>query len=203
MTPPLPFGTFPKIHPFWKGSASLKHHLRECAANCWEFIHGFLSRQSDGSLSPQTRVTLCVGSSKRGSPWLGVTLPYPYLRIGQPCSLNFILKMRIDGSAWRNRRHYLLLPWTHRTVINYGLYACADQDSYWAASEKATTKKCKKNTQSHNLCAFFSQIAVHSYFAPDRNQRKHPRLHICISFSCNTRKIAKIGNEQIWLAWAQ
>ena len=27
MTPP-PFGTFPKIHPFWKGKASLNQHLK-------------------------------------------------------------------------------------------------------------------------------------------------------------------------------
>ena len=27
MTPP-PFGTFPKIHPFWKGKASLSGHYR-------------------------------------------------------------------------------------------------------------------------------------------------------------------------------
>ena len=136
------------------------------------------------------------GHTVRRVKQAGVTLTrsHPTLPLLEDWSTLLFKLYTEDEDRWVSMKEQETLPclpldtldsWTHRTVINH---AFADQDSYQAASEKATNKKCKKNTQSHNLCAFFSQIAVHSYFAPDRNHRKHPRLHICISFSCNTRK---------------
>ena len=42
--------------------------------------------------------------------------------------------------------------------------------------------------QPHIMEPFLSQIAVHSYFAPARNHRKHPRLHLYPFFHATPAK---------------
>ena len=57
--------------------------------------------------------------------------------------------------------------------------------------------------QPHIMGAFFSQIAVHSYFAPARNHRKHPRLHLYPFFHATPAKQQRLATKQIWMAWTQ
>ena len=56
-----------------------------------------------------------------------------------------------------------------------------------------------KIRQPHIMGAFFSQIAVHSYFAPARkcNHRKHPRLHLYPFFHATPAKQQRLATEQI------
>ena len=57
--------------------------------------------------------------------------------------------------------------------------------------------------QPHIMEPFFSQIAVHSYFAPARNHRKHPRLHLYPFFHATPVKQQRLATKQIWMAWTQ